>query len=68
MKRTMQTENLTCISLKQKNVDEVSIFFYLDEDIHRNRLSHYENMSMQYIAIFHCCKNGRFQMKNVIFF
>ena len=25
---------------------------------------HYENMSMQYTAIFHGCKNVNFQMKN----
>ena len=25
---------------------------------------HYENMSMQYTAIFHGCKNSNFQMKN----
>ena len=24
---------------------------------------YYENMPMQYTAIFHCCKNGKFQMK-----
>ena len=24
---------------------------------------HYENMSVQYTAIFHGCKNGNFQMK-----
>ena len=26
-------------------------------------LCHYANMSVQYIAIFHGCKNGNFQMK-----
>ena len=25
---------------------------------------HYENTPMQYTAIFHGCKNGKFQMKN----
>ena len=25
---------------------------------------HYENMPMQYIAIFHSCKNDNFQIKN----
>ena len=25
--------------------------------------SHYANMSVQYTAIFHCCKNDNFQMK-----
>ena len=25
---------------------------------------HYENTPMQYTAIFHCCKNDNFQMKN----
>ena len=29
---------------------------------------YYTNMSMQYTAIFHGCKNGSFQMKNVTFF
>ena len=27
----------------------------------------YENMSVQYTAVFHGCKNVNFQMKNVIF-
>ena len=27
-------------------------------------MSHYENMPVQYTAIFHGCKNGNFQMKN----
>ena len=26
--------------------------------------THYENMPMQYITIFHSCKNDKFQMKN----
>ena len=29
---------------------------------------HYANMSVQYIAIFHGCKNDNFQMKILIFF
>ena len=29
---------------------------------------HYENTPMQYIVIFHGCKNNNFQMKIVIFF
>ena len=29
---------------------------------------HYANMSMQYTAIFHGCKNDNFQMKILIFF
>ena len=29
---------------------------------------HHENMPMQYTAIFHCCKNGKFQMKKCDFF
>ena len=33
------------------------------------RLLHYANMSVQYTAIFHGCKNDNFQMKNFdIFF
>ena len=28
---------------------------------------HYANMSVQYTAISHNCKNGNFPMKNVIF-
>ena len=28
---------------------------------------HYANMSVQYTAISHDCKNGNFPMKNVIF-
>ena len=33
------------------------------------RTLHYENMRMQYLVIFHCCKNDNFQMKNCdIFF
>ena len=27
-------------------------------------LVHYANMSVQYTAVFHGCKNGNFQMKN----
>ena len=27
-------------------------------------IGHYENMPMQYLAIFHGCKNNNFQMKN----
>ena len=30
--------------------------------------SHYENMPMQYLAIFHSCKTDNFQMKNVNIF
>ena len=26
--------------------------------------NHYANMSVQYSAIFHCCKNDNFQMKS----
>ena len=29
---------------------------------------HYANMSVQYTAIFHGCKNDNFQMKILIFF
>ena len=33
------------------------------------KIFHYENMPMQYTAIFHGCKNDNFQMKNCnIFF
>ena len=28
-----------------------------------DKISHYANMSVQYTAIFHGCKNGNFQMK-----
>ena len=28
------------------------------------KMQHYENMPMQYTAIFHGCKNDNFQMKN----
>ena len=28
-----------------------------------NRLTHYANMSAQYTAIFHSCKNDNFQME-----
>ena len=31
-------------------------------------ITHYENIPMQYTAIFHGCKNDNFQMKNCIFF
>ena len=31
-------------------------------------LIHYANMSVQYTAIFHGCKNDNFQMKFLIFF
>ena len=27
-------------------------------------VKHYDNMPMQYTAIFHGCKNGNFQMRN----
>ena len=30
--------------------------------------THYDNNPMQYIAIFHSCKNDNFQMKNCDFF
>ena len=30
----------------------------------RFRIQHYANMSVQYTAIFHGCKNDNFQMKN----
>ena len=30
-------------------------------------MKHYANMSVQYTAIFHGCKNGNFQIKNEIF-
>ena len=33
-------------------------------DIQNFQISHYANMSVQYTAIFHGCKNGNFQMKN----
>ena len=29
---------------------------------------HYANMSVQYTAIFHDCKNDNFQMKNILIF
>ena len=29
-----------------------------------DNLRHYENMPMQYLAIFYGCKNDNFQMKN----
>ena len=32
------------------------------------KIIHYENMSVQYTAIFHGCKNDNFQMKILIFF
>ena len=34
----------------------------IDQNI---RASHYANMSVQYTAIFHGCKNGNFQMKKM---
>ena len=36
--------------------------------LHVRGSSHYENTPMQYIAIFHGCKNDKFQMKNVDIF
>ena len=33
-----------------------------------NKLLHYENMTMQYTAIFHGCKNNNFQLKYFDFF
>ena len=30
------------------------------------KVFHYENMPMQYTAIFHGCKNVNFQMKNIL--
>ena len=30
--------------------------------------THYANMSVQYTAIFHGCKNGNFQMKKCVVF
>ena len=35
------------------------------EMIDLKRVYHYENMPMQYTAIFHGCKNDNFQMKKV---
>ena len=29
---------------------------------------HYANMSIQYTAIFHSCKNEKFKMKNILVF
>ena len=36
---------------------------YCDSAKPRIVLSHYANMSVQYTAVFHGCKNGNFQMK-----
>ena len=38
--------------------------FSLTVDVHKVRRCHYANMSVQYTAIFHGCKNDNFQMKN----
>ena len=36
--------------------------------IHCSRVTHYANIPMQYTAIFHCCINGNFSVKNMLFF
>ena len=44
----------------QNDVHHCSCMLYQDK--------HYENMPMQYLTIFHCCKNNDFQMKKVDIF
>ena len=52
---------------QKNNEDLVSMFVSSSHD-HKFGV-HYANISVQYNAIFHGCKNGNFQMKkiNVIF-
>ena len=41
------------------------LFFSISDKLNLEcAVSHYGNMPMQYIAIFHGCKNDNFQMKN----
>ena len=48
-----------------KTIIATKLFLYC---LHLRGL-HYANTPMQYTAIFHCCKNDNFQMKNCdIFF
>ena len=46
--------------------DQRLSYHYIDSTIPllpESVISHYENMSMQYEAIFHGCKNDNFQLK-----
>ena len=50
-------KNISFFHLKKFHFTEIKIAVY-----------HYANMSVQYTAIFHGCKNGNFQMKKCDFF
>ena len=38
------------------------------DEIEVQKIAHYANMSVQYTAIFHGCKNDNFQMKFFLIF
>ena len=38
------------------------------DPLRKTQNCHYANMSVQYTAIFHCCKNDNFQMKFFVIF
>ena len=44
-------------------IHEYSNFIFFISAHNVRELCHYANMSMQYTAIFHGCKNDNFQMK-----
>ena len=52
--------------VREKNIfsDDISFITLSETSYLLQRKSHNENMPMQYNAIFHGCKNVKFQMKN----
>ena len=51
-------------SAEHPNSLSSSIAFRCKKESQSSFCIHYDNTSVQYTAIFHCCKNSNFQMKN----
>ena len=60
-------ENLVCLTWSNMNNEFSPVTLNQCPD-NKSQRFHYENMSVQYTAIFHGCKNDKFQMKNRDFF